>query len=32
MANTTLTVDEITKETLRVLHQKLRFVGSINRG
>lgn len=31
MANTTLTVDEITRESLRILHQKLRFVGSINR-
>lgn len=32
MANTILTVDEITRESLRVLHQKLRFVGTINRG
>jgi hypothetical protein len=32
MSNTTLTVDEITRESLRILHQKLRFVGSINRG
>lgn len=29
--NTVLNVDEITKEALRVLHQKLKFVGSINR-
>jgi hypothetical protein len=32
VANTTLTVDQITRETLRVLHQKLRFIGSIVRG
>lgn len=32
MANTTLTVDQITREALRVLHGKLRFIGSINRG
>lgn len=32
MANTTLTVDEITRESQRVLHGKLRFVGSVNRG
>lgn len=31
MPNTILTVDQITRESLRVLHQKLRFVGSINR-
>lgn len=31
MANTLLTSDIITREALRVLHQKLRFVGSINR-
>lgn len=32
MANTILTADAITRESLRVLHQKLRFLGSINRG
>lgn len=32
MSNTLLTVDKITREALRVLHQKLRFIGSINRG
>jgi hypothetical protein len=32
MANTILTADQITRESLRVLHQKLRFLGSINRG
>jgi len=32
VANTTLTVDEVTRESQRVLHGKLRFVGSINRG
>lgn len=31
MANTLLTVDQITREALRILHQKLTFVGSINR-
>lgn len=32
MANTNLNVDMITAEALRILHQKLTFVGSINRG
>jgi hypothetical protein len=31
MANTILTPTQVTRETLRVLHQKLNFVGSINR-
>lgn len=31
MANTILTPDIITREALRILHQKLNFVGSINR-
>lgn len=31
MANALLTPDDITRESLRVLHQKLNFVGSINR-
>lgn len=31
MANTLLTPDQITREALRILHQKLNFVGSINR-
>lgn len=31
MANTLLTPDMITKEALRILHQKLNFVGNINR-
>lgn len=31
MANTLLTSDVITRESLRVLHQKLNFVGNINR-
>lgn len=31
MANTILTVDEITRRALLILHQKLVFVGSINR-
>lgn len=31
MANTLLTPDMITREALRVLHQKLNFVGNINR-
>lgn len=31
MANTILTADEITNEALRVLHQKINFIGSINR-
>lgn len=31
MSNTNLTVDEITRRALLILHQKLTFVGSINR-
>ena len=31
MANTLLTPTQVTREALRILHQKLRFVGSINR-
>lgn len=31
MANSLLTIDMITNETLRVLHQKSNFIGSINR-
>lgn len=31
MANSVLTPTDVTREALRVLHQKLRFVGSINR-
>ncbi len=31
MANTILTADIITKEALRILHQKLNFIGNINR-
>jgi hypothetical protein len=31
MANTLLTVNQITREALRVLHQKCSFIGSINR-
>ncbi len=31
MANTLLTPTQVTREALRVLHQKLRFVGTINR-
>src|SRR6266446_8886239 len=31
MANTLLTPTQVTREALRVLHQKLRFIGSINR-
>jgi hypothetical protein len=31
MPNTILTPDMITREALRILHQKLTFVGSINR-
>ena len=31
MSNTLLTIDMITNETLRVLHQKSNFIGSINR-
>jgi len=31
MANTNLTVDQITNHALMVLHQKLNFIGSINR-
>jgi hypothetical protein len=31
MANTLLTIDMITREALRVLHQKLNFIGTINR-
>lgn len=29
--NTLLTVDDITREALRILHQKMTFIGSINR-
>lgn len=32
MANTLLTIDQITREALRVLHQKLNFIGNCNRG
>jgi hypothetical protein len=32
MANTLLTIDDITRESLRILHQKLQFVGNITRG
>jgi hypothetical protein len=31
MANTILTVTQITREALRVLHEKLNFIGNINR-
>lgn len=31
MSNTILTVSQITREALRILHQKLNFIGSINR-
>lgn len=31
MANTLLTVDQITREALRILHQKAMYIGSINR-
>lgn len=31
MANTNLTIDKITQEALRVLHNKLSFIGTINR-
>ena len=31
MANTLLTPDQITKESQRILHQKLKFIGSVNR-
>lgn len=31
MANSILTVDQITREALRILHQKLNFVGKVNR-
>lgn len=31
MANSILTVDQITREALRILHQKMTFIGSINR-
>ena len=31
MANTLLTVDKITREALRILHQKVTFIGTINR-
>ena len=31
MSNTLLTVNQITKEALRILHQKINFIGSINR-
>lgn len=30
-SNTTLTIDMITREALRILHQKLNFIGNINR-
>ncbi len=30
-SNTLLTVDQITKEALRILHQKLNFIGNVNR-
>ena len=30
-SNTLLTIDQVTNEALRILHQKLNFVGSINR-
>ena len=32
MANTNLTIDMITRESLRVLHQGMTFIGNINRG
>jgi hypothetical protein len=31
MANTLLTAEAVTREALRILHQKLNFIGSINR-
>ena len=31
MANTTLTPTAVTREGLRILHQKLNFVGTVNR-
>ena len=31
MANTTLTPTAVTREALRILHQKLNFVGTVNR-
>ena len=31
MANTVLTADMITREALRILHQKCNFIGNINR-
>ncbi len=31
MANTTLTPTQVTREALRILHQKLNFVGTVNR-
>lgn len=31
MANTNLTPDQITRESLRILHQKLNFIGNIDR-
>jgi hypothetical protein len=31
MSNTLLTPNMITREALRILHQKLNFVGNINR-
>ena len=31
MANSLLTPTAVTREALRILHQKLNFVGSINR-
>lgn len=30
--NTLLTIDMITREALRILHQKLNFIGNVNRG
>ena len=32
MANTNLTIDDITRESLRVLHQKCNFITNIERG
>src|SRR5688572_5763206 len=32
MANTILTPTAVTREALRILHQKLNFIGTINRG
>jgi hypothetical protein len=31
MSNTVLTPTAVTREALRILHQKLNFIGSINR-